>query len=203
MTKLNNPSREEWLQAAVRELQADVFTPAALEIPADVKVSCGWPSSGGVGSRKMTVGQCFNRASSKAGINEIFISPTQNDSVKVLDILAHELIHAIDDCENGHKAAFKRMAVAIGLEGKMTSTVAGEELEAKLRSIVEDMGEYPHEELSVSNRKKQSTRMIKVECEKAHCDFSFRASRKQIMHIDFEEKGCLIYGCNGALKIAD
>ena len=204
MTKLKNPSREEWLQAAVRELQADVFTPAALEIPADVKVSCGWPSSGGVRSSKgMTIGQCFSRSCSKANINEIFISPTQNDSVKVLDVLAHELIHAIDDCQNGHKKAFRDMALAIGLEGKMTATTAGEALKALLQAIVKRLGDYPHEELDISNRKKQTTRMVKVECEKAHCDFSFRASRKQIMHIDFDEKGCLIYGCNGGLRIAD
>ena len=201
MTKLKNPSREEWLQAAVRELQADVFTPAALEIPADVKVSCGWPSSGGVRSSKgMTIGQCFSRSCSKANINEIFISPTQNDSVKVLDVLAHELIHAIDDCQNGHKAPFKRMAHAIGLEGKMTATTAGEALKALLQAIVKRLGDYPHEELDISNRKKQTTRMMKVECSDISCGFSFRASRKQIAEIDFN-KGCLSKGCNGDLRL--
>jgi len=172
-------NREEWLNAATTHLKIYVFMPAGFDVPDDVKVSCGWPVSGGrPSSRKTTIGQCFSRELSKASINEIFISPSQNDSVKVLDILAHELIHAIDDCQNGHKGPFKRIAVAIGLEGKMTSTVAGDELKAKLEKIVEDIGDYPHKEIDLTTRKKQSTRNIKVEC--SVCGFNWRASKAMI-----------------------
>ena len=31
-----------------------------------------------------------------------------DDDTRVLDVLAHELIHAIDDCKNGHGLPFKR-----------------------------------------------------------------------------------------------
>ena len=190
-------TREQWLNAATELLNDKVFQPVGFDIPSDVKVSCGWPSSGGVGSRQATIGQCFNRASSSNGVNEIFISPKLSDATKVLDVLAHELIHAIDDCKSGHKGAFRTMAKGIGLEGKMTATTASPELLERLNAISEFLGEYPHGELS-ANGKKQGTRMKKIACNS--CDFAFRASQKQIDAIDFE-KGCLSIGCDGELGV--
>lgn len=192
-------TREQWLRGAVDLLNERVFKPAGYETPSDVKVSCGWPSAGGVGSRQATIGQCFNRASSSNGVNEIFISPRLSDPIKCLDVLAHELVHAIDDCKSGHKGEFRKMATAIGLEGKMTSTVAGEELAKRLNAISEFLGEYPHGELS-ANGKKQGTRMKKIACDS--CDFAFRASQKQIDIIDFD-KGCLSIGCDGELSVEE
>jgi len=53
----------------------------------------------------------------------------------------------------------------VGLEGKPTATVAGEQLRAKLGEIAEELGEYPHKALTPNAEiKKQSTRMIKVSC---------------------------------------
>jgi hypothetical protein len=89
------------------------------------------------------------------------------------------------------------MAKAIGLEGKMTATIASPELLERLNAISEFLGEYPHGELS-ANGKKQGTRMKKISCNS--CDFAFRASQKQIDSIDFE-KGCLSIGCDGELGV--
>ena len=175
----NNMTREVWLNMSTDKLNDMVFKQAGYVVPSDRKVSCGFPASGGrSGSKNMTVGTCHNRLSSKANVNEIYISPTQADSLEVLGILAHELIHAIDDCENGHKGLFRTIAVAIGLEGKMTSTHAGKELTAKLEKIVQELGEYPHAEVSTGNKKKQGTRNIKVAC--SSCEFSYRTSQKNI-----------------------
>ena len=130
-----------------------------------------------VTTEQQTLGVCFNRASSVNGVNEIFISPVLEDTSRVLDVLIHELIHAVDDCVHGHKGLFKQIALAVGLEGKMTSTVAGEELQKKLKAIIDVVGEYPHSELKLSG-KKQTTRNWKVACN--CCEFSFRTSRKNI-----------------------
>lgn len=46
----------------------------------------------------------------------------------------------------------------------MTATVAGEDLKARLDEICEDLGDYPHAALNPNVRKKQTTRMLKVEC---------------------------------------
>jgi len=62
----------------------------------------------------------------------MFISPVLADPVKVLDVVVHENVHRIVGIKCGHKGAFKRLAESIGLTGKMTSTIAGPELEQKL-----------------------------------------------------------------------
>ena len=77
--------------------------------------------------------------------------------------LVHELIHAIDDCQNGHKKPFRDMAVLVNLEGKMTATTSGEVLIGKLKIIFDELGAYPHRKIDASQRKKQTTRMIKYE----------------------------------------
>jgi len=175
----NKMTRENWLIMATSKLNDGVFKQHGYEVPQDVKVSCGFPASGGrTGAKHQAIGTCHNRASSKAGVNEVYISPTQDDSIRVLDVLTHELIHAIDDCEHGHKGLFRTIAVDVGLEGKMTSTHAGKELTAKLEKIVQELGEYPHAEVSTANKKKQGTRNIKVEC--SSCGFGWRASQTMI-----------------------
>lgn len=176
----NNKSlnRETWLKMVTTKHLSKLFKQAGnYVIPEDVKVSCGFPPSGNRGKKQQTLGVCFNRASSVNEVNEIFISPVLDDTSRVLDVLIHELIHAVDDCVHGHKGLFKQIALAVGLEGKMTSTVAGEELQKKLKAIIDVVGEYPHSELQLSG-KKQTTRNIKLACN--CCEFSFRTSRKNI-----------------------
>ena len=52
-------------------------------------------------------------------INYIFISPSLDDPVEVLDTLVHELAHAVDDCEHKHGKEFAEIAKLVGLEGDM------------------------------------------------------------------------------------
>ena len=80
-------TREQWLVAAVEHLQSQVFGKVGLTIPTDVKVSCSFPSAGGLGKKRRTIGQCWARSASDANVNEVFISPTLDDSVLVLDVL--------------------------------------------------------------------------------------------------------------------
>ena len=174
-------TREEWLIKAMRELDDVAFSPVNHPIPSDVQVTCGWPSKGGLGSRKKTIGQCFPRAASDVGVNEIFISPTQADTIDVLQTLVHELVHAIDDCESGHKAPFRRIAVAVGLTGKMTATEAGDELRSKLSAIQEKLGDYPHAALDLSGQKKQKSRQLKLEC--FDCGAVWRMSLKWLTQV--------------------
>ena len=157
-------TREEWLTAAVSSL-APIFAEVKQTLPV-VRVSVGWP--GGNGRKNSVIGQCWSTAASSDKVAQLFISPVLDDAVRVLDVLAHELIHAIDDCKSGHKGAFAKIAKGIGLTGKMTATVAGDELKARLEAIAADLGEYPHAALAsaqgADGPKKQTTRMMKVEC---------------------------------------
>jgi hypothetical protein len=102
------------------------------------------------------------------------ISPTIEESARVADILIHEIVHAVVGNENGHNNVFKRCATSLGLTGKMTATIASPELKEKLNSWINQFGEYPHRELMLSG-KKQSTRLIKCECE---CGYNIRITRK-------------------------
>ena len=96
----------------------------------------------------------------------MFISPVLADPVKVLDVVVHENVHRIVGLKCGHKGAFKRLAESIGLTGKMTSTVAGPELEQKLREMSILLGPYQHDVLRDKETitKKQGTRMLKFAC---------------------------------------
>ena len=178
-------TREEWLTEAVEVIDRDIFWPylekkygTELErkwrrgggepdesntIPdRPFRVSCSW--AGGPGKKKGVAGQCWSPSNSADQTTEIFICPDEDQCVTVLDTLVHENVHRWAGTKCGHKGEFRKMALAIGLEGKMTSTFAGKELHAKLAGIAIDLGDYPHAKLTPGNQKKQSTRMLKVVC---------------------------------------
>lgn len=163
-------NREEYLIKATTEL-GYLFDRYDLELP-PVAVSCSWP---GGGSPNKRIGECWPRSRSAAGINEIFISPAIEDGVGALEILAHELIHAVDDCEHGHKGPFVAMMKKIGLEGKPTATHAGERLHEELTEIVELLGEYPHKKVTPAGPK-QKSRQLKASCDE--CGAVWRMSSK-------------------------
>lgn len=159
-------TREQWLVAAVKRLAPLFKHLDNAEIPA-VKVSVGWP--GGRGNKNSVIGQCWHPEAASDKAAHIFISPVLEDPIRVLDVLAHELCHAIDVNASGHRGNFARLAKGIGLEGKMTATVAGDELRERLVKIAEGLGDYPHGALlglsdGADGPKKQGTRMLKVEC---------------------------------------
>src|SRR4249919_3591194 len=111
-------TREQWLQHAVAVIRAETMRRDSDIVIPPVQVSCSWP---GGGDSQKRIGECWSTLASKAGIKEIFISPKIEDSAKVISILAHELVHAVDNCTHGHKAAFVRLAQRMGLEGKPTT----------------------------------------------------------------------------------
>jgi hypothetical protein len=154
-------TREAWLLAAVQE-----FTPWIEEqggkVPV-VRVSVGFPAGG----RKNVIGQCHYAA--EDGVAQIFVHPSLKIADRVLDVLLHEVIHACTPGA-GHKGDFARLAKGVGLTGKMTATVASDDLRTRLEALAEDvLGVYPHavlEDMSGTSHgpKTQSTRMLKAEC---------------------------------------
>ena len=181
--------REEWLNTVAEELNSRAFEPAGHKLP-PVKISCSW-ALGNRAKNKKTLGQCFPKSWSDADINEIVIVPTVSDSFEIADTLAHELAHAVDDCKSGHGKGFKDICLAVGLDGttQMRYAKAGDMLSDKIKAIIEKVGEYPHDKMNISDRKKQSTRNLKVEC--SSCGFGWRASKTMIMRMtNMECNGC-------------
>ena len=169
-------TREEWLNTLTAELKP-LFAEQGYDIPA-VRIACGWPSKKALSRKSRSIGECWPIEASADKTTEIFISPCQSDAVEVGAVLVHELVHAAVGCKAGHKAPFKRCALAVGLEGKMTATVAGEALRERLNALTEKMGAYLHAVLDMSVRKKQGTRMHKVEC--PECGYTVRITQQWI-----------------------
>lgn len=176
-------TREQWLTEACHHFLDTLIMPVVdtntayvkgLYAKPEFKISIGWMLRGG----SKAIGQCFRKAASKGSVNEIFIRPDFDDSNRILDILIHELIHAVDDCESGHRGFFKATAVGVGLVGKMTATQAGEELTETIAEYVNVNGKIPHTAMTANQSpvKKQSTRMLKLEC--MACGFIARTTQK-------------------------
>ena len=70
------------------------------------------------------------------------------------------------------------------MEGKLTATTEGKEFFKWARPVLKKLGKYPHAALNPGNGpvKKQTTRLIKCECE--DCGFVFRTTRTWIDNCD-------------------
>lgn len=168
-------NREDWLAAVAAEM-APWFSSLGCPLP-PVRMAIGFPSKG---IKSKAIGECWTNECSGDGVFEIFITPRIAESERVADILAHELVHAAVGLDAKHGPKFRKIAVAIGLEGKMTATVAGEMFKQAFGPILAKVGPIPHAGLTPSARsnapKKQSTRMIKCECEM--CGYTVRTTQK-------------------------
>tara|TARA_R100001594_G_scaffold6547_1_gene18489 strand:- start:452 stop:1234 length:783 start_codon:yes stop_codon:yes gene_type:complete len=175
-------NREEWLQKSLKELKP-IFENAGLNTDnfSDVRISCG-PIR-----RSHAVGICHSRNNSDGKKIEILILQTVANSLMALDILIHEVVHAVDGingCEHHHNNVFKKMARKVGLvvtERGKGHTSLGDDLKEKCMNIISKLGLYPHFSYSTgsTNNKKQSTRMIKFECGK--CGIVARASKTALI----------------------
>jgi hypothetical protein len=169
-------TREAWLLALAMRLRPSLEK-AGATVPAEVRLSCGWPSKGATAARNRRIGECWHAQCSADGTREVFISPTLADAADVAHVVEHELIHAAGFM--GHGADFKRVAVALGLTGKMTATVPTDAHRAELAALVAELGPYPHATLTPGDGdKKQSTRLLKVQCPDDECGYMVRVTAK-------------------------
>lgn len=187
-------TREEWLNALTKNL-APEFKKLGFALPKKLRISCGWPLGKALPDAKGNrhVGQCFPPEWSKDRHYEIFISPCLSKIPEVGATLVHELVHAAVGVECGHKGDFKRVAIDMGLQGPMRSTKAGKELKERLNTLSKEIGEYPHQTLDVSKRKKQGTRLLKLTC--FSCGYTVRTTHKWIV------QGLPICCCGGDFEI--
>ncbi len=179
-------TREDWLNGALAIIRQRLAA-VGCTVPADARVSVGFA---GGGKANKALGQCWTRAMSSIGVNEMFISPVITSPADMVGVLIHEAIHAADDCASGHKGAFKRAAVAVGLVGKMTATTLGQALKEWIDSdIIAVLPVLEHGSLRAGTGKpKQSTRMLKFEC--GACGCIVRASDKWVPTMEHAQCGC-------------
>lgn len=177
-------TREQWLLKAVDHFRSGLFRDHGAEIP-EVRVSVGFP---GKNARKV-VGVYYKTTACLDGIPQIYISPVHRDPVAALDTLVHELVHACRP-DAGHGKDFRKLALAVGLQGPMRSASAGPELKERLNTLAQELGEFPHAGINLADRKKQTTRLNKAECRE--CGYTVRVTAKWL-----ESIGAPLCPCNG------
>lgn len=169
-------TREAWLMALAQKLQPHFETHGGTW-PVQLRVACGWPASSALGRKRRSLGECWPVAASSDGTVEIFISPSLSCPLTVGATLTHELVHAAVGTAWGHKGAFKRLALAVGLEGPMRSTHAGPGLQERLNALIAHLGSYPHATLHAAQlrQRQQRTRLLKVGC--STCGYTVRVTQ--------------------------
>lgn len=158
-----------WLRQAVIEV-APIFELVGYHVP-EVRVALGWTSGG---MRGTSIGECWSTRSSNDGINAIYLSTQLKTSVDVLDVLMHELVHAVDDCQHKHGREFSKIGKRVGLEGPpWRSASAGKELLSHLRAIAIDLGDLPYANLTLPGRGSREMTSGRVSC--PECGYSCRS----------------------------
>ena len=171
-------NRESWLINAIN-LMRPIIKNKGYIVPSNIKVACSFCSVGNiVGAKNQRLGECWSDKTNEENKFHILISPSLEDKKRVLGVLVHELVHSIVGLKNGHNHIFKKCATTLGLEGKMTATTEGEEFETIFSEVFKQLPDYPHKALLNMNRKKQTTRLIKVVCEEHN--YIARVSRKTL-----------------------
>jgi len=186
--------REDWLLdafAAFRGWLKDV----GMELPEQIHLSVGF----GYGAKResaLILGQTFATFKSADGVNHVFISPALDQIHEVLATLLHEAIHVGNDCRDGHKGEYARVARELGFTGTLLGIDTTTELRDRLEILGFELGIFPHSKLEVlapapllvgpdgkeiktrgtSGPPRQGTRLIKATC--GECGYTIRITRK-------------------------
>lgn len=201
-------TREAWLMSAVEKIAPMLAQAGASNIERKVSegkisISVGFPSK----TIRKRIGECWAVAASEnGGVNHLFISPLLDDTVEVLGVVVHEMVHADDDCESHHNGHFRKVAKAVGLTGKMTATEVGEDLAPILKDLAEELGPYPHVKLKLgSNIKKQTTRLKKVHCQDTECPYLDDDGKGYTIRVTqtWIEVGLPVCPCGAEMVVAD
>lgn len=171
---INN--REDWLSAAVSELRP-FFDAVGAPLPANVRVTCGFPSNA---KRSGAIGECWADTASADKTFEVLISPVLDDPLRVFDVLVHELCHSTAGAMN-HGLNFQKVATAMHLVPSVTAkgwkaTGRADTFVPTFGAIVDSLGPYPHAALTMNTKKTQTTRMLKAVC--PSCGYTVRLTSK-------------------------
>lgn len=184
-------TREAWLTHFAEKYLWPRIEAAGGARPARYRVSVGFPK-GRRGSQGHSIGQCWSQEVSADQTCEIFVSP-ELEATSALGVLAHECCHASVGVKYGHRAPFKKLALAIGLTGPMRATVPSAEFEATLGEWIASEAAYPHAPLSApTSPTRPGSRLLKASCEA--CGYTVRVTRQWL---DIARPICPDPDCDG------
>jgi hypothetical protein len=164
-------ARQQWLEQAAEALRVR-FAVLGYEMPIKLRFSIGWPKRAATCG---SIGECWASASSTDEHIEVFVSPKLGDAAGILDVLAHEFVHAVTPGA-GHRGAFKRVALKIGLQGPMRATTAGPDFEAWAHTTIERIGQYPAGAILEPERGGSSK--LRKACQCPTCGYTAKVPKK-------------------------
>lgn len=179
-------TREAWLQDAAGELAHLILAASGQSLPATLRVACGFPSTF---RRSGALGETFAPKDSADGATEILISPTLSEPWQVLAVLARQLLLSV-----ASGAAFSRACAAAGITPGKPCEVPTVINCSTITDLASALGEYPHAELSLADRPKAPTRLLKGLC--PSCGYTIRLSAK------WAQQGMPTCPCGDLLNLA-
>jgi len=208
MSKQIHATREAWLVAALWQFIDAHFIEAGYEVPANIRCTCGFPAKHALARKHQRVGECWAPTASMDNTIEISVSPVLSKPMRVLDVLIHEVVHAVVGLEHGHRAPFSQCAKKVGLLAPWVGTSASDDLKITMAGWIKALGPYPHAALVTkyaidpdtgkpdltkplkdrSSNPPQSTRMLKFQCDACGC--IIRTTRKWTMTVTGLLCGC-------------
>jgi hypothetical protein len=178
-------TRESYIGAAV-ELMRPVFEARGQKLPANIRATIAFTGKGWKGKAR---GQCWSDAMAADGATEIMVCLRETDTKRIINILTHELCHAVQFLNAkedgkpiakgaGHGNTFRVVALAMDLEPTKKPTaknpdrvvwdyaLGGEAWATWAQPIIDALGVCPHAALAEAYAKKeaeakQTTRMLK------------------------------------------
>jgi hypothetical protein len=183
-------NREAWLTEIGRRIEP-LFRGFKL---AKWRATCGWPTRGAVGAKKVVLGQCHGAETSTDGTFELFVSPLIDNPLTVAGVLTHELTHVVAGVKAAHDREFKRIAQHVGLtKGPATQAMPGAFLRAKLTTLLNGLPVYPHFKIKPQFVAKEvKVSRVKLTCVSCGCSAT--------MHVKWlEEPGAPTCGCGGKM----
>ena len=196
--ELSPLTTHQWLNEFYNTFCTELFKRAGYDVPALDKVDLLYslPSKGAArGQKSQTAGEAWIPELNSLGKYTILLNPAiyiedpLERNLELLGTLIHEVVHITVGNKHQHNHVFGKCARAVGLTGPMTSTRNSDELTAQITVWLTENGLCPAGALDLTKRKRQSTRMLKAECEP--CNYIVRASKTQLM------RGMPLCGCCG------
>jgi hypothetical protein len=168
-------TREAWLTHMAEKYLWPRIEAGGGRRPARYRVSVGFPK-GRRGGKGHSIGQCWSQEVSADQTCEIFISP-ELDAAQAVAVLSHEVCHAAVGVRHGHRAPFKKLALAIGLSGPMRATIPAPGFATTIHGWIAAEPAYPHAPLTAATSPtKPGSRLLKARCER--CGYTVRVTRQ-------------------------
>jgi hypothetical protein len=133
---------EQWLAEAFNYM-TPLFSSKGYRMP-DVRILYGFSTDGYDHRKKRQyLGECLSSSFTQDGQVIVLITPIRSYGVDILSILGHELVHAVDNCNDGHGEVFKRISTGVGYEFINGVDVPTRSLRERLKEFSFQLGAFP------------------------------------------------------------